>query len=229
MSKKCTVLYKATCPARDHAYSYENGMRKNYVIARRAKPDEAIQVCLPLTKWANFSLDCFAFARNDTHSLNLFSYEQVLARESVAPRKFEKLALLNSYLRNVVYPNLAKQDWAQSRQGDLGSQATDKNEEAILISAEKNINIDKLKEKIYNKLSLIRVYLKEVGKKPDLQTPLIMRQGATVKDVCEKLHRDFVAKFKFARVWGKSAKFPGQKFKIDHKLADKDVVEIRLR
>ncbi len=105
----------------------------------------------------------------------------------------------------------------------------DKSGEAILISAEKNINIDKLKETIYDKLSLIRVYLKEVGKKPDLQAPLIIRQGSTVKDVCEKLHRDFVAKFKFTRVWGRSAKFPGQKFKIDHKLTDGDVVEIHLR
>src|SRR3989338_460958 len=36
---------------------------KKVVIARRVKPDEAIQV--QLTKWANFSMDCFAFARND--------------------------------------------------------------------------------------------------------------------------------------------------------------------
>ncbi|MEK6853815.1 MAG: TGS domain-containing protein, partial [Nanoarchaeota archaeon] len=69
----------------------------------------------------------------------------------------------------------------------------------------------------------------EVGKKPDLQTPLIMRQGSAVKEVCEKLHRDFVAKFKFSRVWGKSAKFPGQKFKMDHRLADADVVELHLK
>ena len=117
----------------------------------------------------------------------------------------------------------------QLQQQLLSNTGTNKSDEAVLISAEKNINIDKLKETIYNKLSLIRVYLKEVGKKPDLQTPLIMRQGSAVKEVCEKLHRDFVAKFKFSRVWGKSAKFPGQKFKMDHKLADADVVELHLK
>ena len=62
-----------------------------------------------------------------------------------------------------------------------------------------------------------------------MENPLIMKHGCTVKDVCEKLHKDFVTKFKFGKVWGKSAKFPGQKFKIDHKLLDKDVVEVHQR
>ncbi len=99
----------------------------------------------------------------------------------------------------------------------------------ILISAEKNVNIERLKEEIYSNLSLMRVCLKEIGRKPDMEKPLIMKNTDTIKQVCEKLHRDFVSKFKFAKVWGKSAKFPGQKFKIDHKLADRDVVEIHLR
>jgi uncharacterized protein len=43
------------------------------------------------------------------------------------------------------------------------------------------------------------------------------------------LHKDFVAKFKFCRVWGKSSKFPGQRFMLDHKLQDRDVLEIHLR
>ncbi len=103
-----------------------------------------------------------------------------------------------------------------------------KNDE-VLISAEKGINIEKLKETIYNKLNLIRVYLKEVGKKADLEKPLIMKEKATIRDVCEKLHHDFVKKYKFAKVFGKSAKFSGQKFKMEHKLMDGDVVEIHLR
>jgi uncharacterized protein len=101
--------------------------------------------------------------------------------------------------------------------------------DVVFISAEKGLNLEKLKETIYARLNLMSVYLKEVGKKPDLDTPLIMRQGDAVENVCGKLHKDFITKFKFARVFGKSAKFPGQKFKMDHKLADRDVVEIHLR
>jgi len=46
--------------------------------------------------------------------------------------------------------------------------------------------------------------------------------------VCSKLHKDFVAKFRFARVWGKSTKFPGQRLMLGHKLEDGDILEIHL-
>ncbi|RMF06839.1 TGS domain-containing protein, partial [Candidatus Woesearchaeota archaeon] len=88
--------------------------------------------------------------------------------------------------------------------------------------------IEELKEMIFEKLDLIRIYCKEVGKKADLEVPLIMKRGCTVKDMCEKLHRDFVRKFKFAKVWGPSAKFPGQKFKLKHELKDEDIVELHI-
>jgi len=100
---------------------------------------------------------------------------------------------------------------------------------ALLISALKKQNIDKLKELIFKKLELIRIFMKEIGKKPDLENPLIMKKGATIKDVCEKLHKDFVEKFKFARVWGSSVKFDGQKLlNINRTLNDKDILEIHL-
>ncbi|RLE37935.1 GTP-binding protein [Candidatus Woesearchaeota archaeon] len=99
----------------------------------------------------------------------------------------------------------------------------------ICISAEKNIGINELKEMIYQKLRLIPIYCKQVGKKADLDVPLILKNGATLKTMCEKLHKDFVSKFKFARIWGKSAKFPGQrKLKLNHKLEAGDIVEIHL-
>ena len=74
----------------------------------------------------------------------------------------------------------------------------------------------------------MRVYCKEAGKKADLNVPLIMKRNATIRDMCEKLHRDFVQKFRFARVWG-SSKFPGQKLTLKYQLKDKDVVEIHLK
>lgn len=97
------------------------------------------------------------------------------------------------------------------------------------ISAEKNINIDKIKDLIYNKLEFIRIFLKEVNKKPDLEEPLIMFKGCTIRDVCSKLHRDFIDKYKYARVWGKSSKFDGQLFrKLDKQLEDKDILELHI-
>jgi len=99
----------------------------------------------------------------------------------------------------------------------------------LFISAQDNINMDRLKELIFEKLNLMRLYLKETGKEADTVEPLIIKVKSTIKNVCERLHKDFVTKFKFARVWGPSSKFPGQKFMLDHILKDKDILEIHLR
>jgi len=100
----------------------------------------------------------------------------------------------------------------------------------LMVSAQTNENIPELKDKIFEKLEFIRIYLKEVNKKADMEIPLILRRGATILDVCKHIHRDLAKKFKFARIWGKSAKFPGQHIqKPDKLLADGDVVEIHSR
>jgi len=97
----------------------------------------------------------------------------------------------------------------------------------IEISATDKTHIEELKEMIFQKLEFARIYLKEVGKKPDMEEPLLMRKGCTVRDVCHKLHADFENKFKFVRIWGPSAKFDGQSFlKIDRGIQDMDILEI---
>lgn len=99
----------------------------------------------------------------------------------------------------------------------------------ITISAEQDINIEMLKELIFEKMDFMRVCMKEPKKEADTKNPLIIKRNSTIGDVCNKLHKDFVKKFKFARVWGKSAKFPGQRLMTNHILMDKDILEIHLR
>ena len=101
--------------------------------------------------------------------------------------------------------------------------------EALLISAQEKRGIEKVKLSLFQKLELMRIYLKEVGKEADMEEPLIIHQNSSIRDVCNKLHRDFVEKFRFAKVWGQSAKFGGQKLALSHKLKDKDVLQIFLR
>ncbi len=96
---------------------------------------------------------------------------------------------------------------------------------AVFISAEKGFGLEELKEKIYKKLDFIRIYLKPPGKKPEKE-PMVLRKGSTVKEVCERLHRDMVKNFRYAKVWGKSVRFPGQRVGIDHVLEDGDIVTI---
>lgn len=97
----------------------------------------------------------------------------------------------------------------------------------ICISGLNKQHLDALKELLFTRLGLVRVYLKEIGKEPDKKEPMILRNGATVRDVCIKVHRSFVSKFKYAKVWG-SSKFPGQTYGLDKKVKDKDVVELHL-
>jgi uncharacterized protein len=101
--------------------------------------------------------------------------------------------------------------------------------EAIFIAADKGINTDELKDEIFERLNLIRLYLKPQGRKADLEEPMIIRKGSTVGDVAAKLHRDFVKNFRHANVWGTSVKFPGQKIGLDHVLNDKDVLRLIIR
>ena len=100
----------------------------------------------------------------------------------------------------------------------------------ICISAENKVNTEELKDLIFKRLEFMRVYCKEAGKKADMNVPMIMRRNNTLRDMCTKLHKDFVSKFKFARIWGKSAKFEGMILrKLEHVLQDNDIVEIHLK
>lgn len=95
----------------------------------------------------------------------------------------------------------------------------------LKVSAEKGINLGELKKAIFEKLEFIRIYLKPPGEKVS-ERPLILRRGATIADVCKKLHSDFFVNFKYARVWGRSVKFQGQHVGLDHVVEDGDTVTI---
>ena len=71
-------------------------------------------------------------------------------------------------------------------------------------------NIDKLKDTIFDSLKLMPIYLKEIRKEPDMKIPIIVSTDTNLKELCRKIKKDFVEKFKFARIWGKSVRFPGK-------------------
>ncbi|MFT7615872.1 MAG: small GTP-binding protein [Candidatus Woesearchaeota archaeon] len=97
------------------------------------------------------------------------------------------------------------------------------------MSAHRKPDIAKLKDILFDRMKLIRLYLKEVNKPADMKEPLIMWEGCTIKNVCEKLHKDFFIRFRYARIWGQSAKFDGQKIlKTKHVLKDEDVLELHI-
>ncbi|HLD57289.1 MAG TPA: GTPase, partial [archaeon] len=80
----------------------------------------------------------------------------------------------------------------------------------VLVSAQYGKGLDEFKQKVWEKLGLIRIYLKRIGKDPDMKEPLIMTKNTTILDVAKKIHRNWEGSVKYARVWGSSAKFGGQ-------------------
>ncbi len=97
----------------------------------------------------------------------------------------------------------------------------------LFISAENGMNLNKLKQMIFEKLSLIRVYTKDYKKPVNFDEPMILKKGARIRDVCLSIHRDFVKRFRYAKVWG-SSKFPGQKQGLEYELKDRDIVQLFL-
>ncbi|NHJ41072.1 MAG: TGS domain-containing protein [Asgard group archaeon] len=89
-------------------------------------------------------------------------------------------------------------------------------------------SLEKLKESLFNLLKVIRVYTKPPGKKPNYDEPFVIRSGATVADVAEKIHSSFLNRFRYARIWGSSSQFEGQQVGLDHMLHDEDVIELIL-
>ncbi|OIO42193.1 hypothetical protein AUJ63_02840 [Candidatus Pacearchaeota archaeon CG1_02_35_32] len=98
----------------------------------------------------------------------------------------------------------------------------------ILVSCQENKGIDKLKEMVFDKMDVIRVYTKEPGK-TSTKLPIVMESGATVKDVAEKILKGFSRQIKEIRLTGPSGKFANQKVGLSHKLKDKDIVEFHTR
>jgi len=98
--------------------------------------------------------------------------------------------------------------------------------ELVPISADQNVNMDDLKRAIYEKLKLIKVYLKPRNGEPDFEEPLIVTAGSTIHDVCEKIHRKFAGEAKYALVSGTSVRFSPQRVGMEHVVQDQDIVTI---
>ena len=82
----------------------------------------------------------------------------------------------------------------------------------------------KIVPKIWKYVKKIRIQTKTSGK--IAEKPIVLDENSRIEDVARTIHQDFLKNFRFARVWGPSAKFDGQQVGLDHKLKDKDIVEI---
>lgn len=146
----------------------------------------------------------------------------VVVREDIdVEQMLDVLAGNRVYIKAVMAIN--KVDLAKPGQLEA-VQEMHKKYRTVPISAATGQGMPELKQALYDTIDMIRIFLKPQGQEADLDIPLIVKRGNTIGDVCELIHRDFKNNFRYAMVWGKSAKFPGQTVGMDHVVADEDIV-----
>lgn len=99
----------------------------------------------------------------------------------------------------------------------------------LRVSAAKGIGLNEIGSALFKILDVIRVYTKEPNDARPAIRPVILRSGSTVLDVAKTIHSQFYRNFKYARIWGPSAKYPAEHVGITHVLLDGDAVEIRIK
>ena len=67
------------------------------------------------------------------------------------------------------------------------------------------------------------------GIEPDFSEALIVRSNSSIEEVCDQIHRTLKETFKYALVWGASARHIPQRVGLSHIVSDEDVVSIVAR
>ena len=147
--------------------------------------------------------------------LELFSKNAVLPPES-APLAKKTLIAANKCDLPQVEENLAL---LQEFFGDRFN--------FISVSARRGDGLEELKKLVFGLLDIIRVYSKAPGKKADLNDPFALKKGSSVNDAARAVHKDFVEKLKYARIWRKNI-LQGQMVNRDFALEDEDIVELHI-
>ncbi len=147
----------------------------------------------------------------------------IVVREDIdVEQMLDVLAGSRVYIKAVMAIN--KVDLAKEGQLETVLKMHNRQYRCVPISAATGYGIDNLKQALYDTIDMIRIFLKPQGQEADLDIPLIVKRGNTIGDVCELIHKDFRNNFRYAMIWGKSAKFPGQTVGMDHVVADEDIV-----
>ncbi|MCR4395968.1 MAG: 50S ribosome-binding GTPase [Candidatus Saccharicenans sp.] len=100
--------------------------------------------------------------------------------------------------------------------------------ETVTVSALSLTGLEDLRRRIFDLLQIVRVYSKVPGKKPDYESPFILKKGSNIMDLARQVHKDFAEKLNYARVWNKPGTIAGLRVTRDYILNDEDTVELHL-
>jgi len=154
------------------------------------------------------------------HEYKIFHAEVLIRCDATVDDFIDVVEGKRSYIRCIYVYN--KIDQLSIEEVDRLARQT----HSTAISCNMDLGLDFLLQKIWEYLSLVRVYTKRRGEAPDFSDALILRSGCTVEHVCHIIHRELARQFKYALVWGRSAKHTPQRVGLSHRMADEDVIQI---
>jgi len=150
----------------------------------------------------------------------------VVIREDITVEELNDAILDNRvYIDTLVAVNkvdLADESVLERAREKLAEEGVDT---AVGVSAEEELGLGTLKDRILEELDLVRLYMRPRGGEPDYDEPLVVESGSTVGDVADKILKSG-GDLRYAQVWGDSAKHDGQQVGEDHVVADEDVLTL---
>lgn len=85
---------------------------------------------------------------------------------------------------------------------------------------------EKLLNEIIRESNIVRVFTKPVGKKSEKKA-VVLKNGSNVKDLIERINRNWLKNFRFARIFD-DTKFSGRPVGLEYVLKDRDIIEIHI-
>jgi len=139
---------------------------------------------------------------------------QISIKEDLTPEQ-----LIDAFAGNRVYvPAIKIINKMEGKKLNLSS-------DVFAISALEGKGLDKLTQSIWDKLDLIRIYLRNPQGVVDMEDPLVVPSSITVREAVIKLSSELVETTTGARVWGPAARYPGQKVGLFHQLKDGTIIQ----
>lgn len=139
-------------------------------------------------------------------------------------------ALLDSaavYKPTVIVAN--KLDLPRAKQNlEILSQAT-AGLPLVPVSCVTRENLDEIGRTLFKALGIIRIYTKEPNESTHSTEPFVLPVGSVIAGLAKRIHSELYKNFRYARIWGPTAKYPAEKVGLDHILGDRDIVEIHLK
>lgn len=95
------------------------------------------------------------------------------------------------------------------------------------LSTKTGLNLSHLPELIFSQAEIVRAYTKRPGKEADLTAPFILPAGSVLEELAARIHNEFAAKLKYARIWGRNVR-DGQMVQKNYVMQDGDIAEFSI-